>query len=485
MIPLAVVNQGAVATEITISGEFVNLDLYSHFEMVMRRNPRPNEKVIFTTTADTKITSLDVDRAALNIHQWPDNSNDILLINKGLITGKGGNGGTGAAFYRRDGTTNRSLIPHNATTGKIAAVKGSDGGPAISNKSAVNLNVINSGKIYGGGGGGGGSGAWAVGFAINANRSRDVQWLSFAPNGDKMAPNMTGSGAGGGGAPFGEAATTTLSLDWFSEKYPEFRDTVTLAKRKVISLQEQYYQIRETFSLMPNGKIRFDIAAPQNFSFADLNNRQYDGFSDFVNGVYDKLRISRNRYMVLHLDLDNETRAKYRPYMPEYSTVYDSKYLNGNYAFYKSTQTRNYSGSGDSNRAGAALVAQRVQKNATATTGGVGGAQSEGAMLDGTQIYSSGFVGWLTNPSTGKIRLKADSVDAVRGGAGGNLGEDGESGILTRVYYRGGNSYRYFNLPYDGTRMETLPPSAGGRAGYVKTGKVTIANESGGIAKGR
>lgn len=489
MIPLSVVNQRAASIEVLIVGKHVNLDLYLYFKEKTGRYPRVGEKVRFIAPSSVEIISRDTSKPALIVSdKWPS-TGEIVLANNGFIAGAGGDGGAGAAFYRRDGTTNRSLIPHNTTTGKINSIKGKDGGPGISNYSAIKMNIENKGKIYGGGGGGGGSGAYAVGFAINANKSANVEWLSFAPNGDKMAPNMSGKGGGGGGAPYGSAALTTLSLDWFADTYSDLKTVVSQLKEKVKYLQKTHGQIRDHIVPRSDGRTMFSIVAPQNFSFTTLNNTHYSEFSTFSSGIYSKLKMSTNRWVVFMLDIDDETRATYRPYLPAYINHYDSKYLDGKYEFYKTAQTPNYSGSGGSSIAGMALVAQRKQQDASVTIGGVGGSLTEKGLLDGQHVYSSGFVGWTMNASTNKLRLTADSADALRGGNGGNIGEDGETGRLDKVYYRGGstgNSYRQFSLPHStGTRMETLPPAAGGKAGYIKTGNVTIINQSGGITKGR
>ncbi len=63
------------------------------------------------------------------------------------------------------------------------------------------------------------------------------------------------------------------------------------------------------------------------------------------------------------------------------------------------------------------------------------------------------------------------------GGAGGNIGEAGDSGVLDTPYW------------FDGSVptgvLKTLPPSSGGLAGFIKEGNVIINNLTGGTTKGR
>lgn len=489
MIPLSVVNQGVSTTIVDITGNsFNNLDLYDYFKDKMKREPRASENVLFITKSPTKITSTTTSKAALTLRTWPTGTGEVTLNNSATITGAGGKGGYGAALYRKDGTINRSLIPHNSTPGKINATRGEDGGPAIDNKSSTRLIVINSGYIYGGGGGGGGGGAYAIGYAINSNKAANVQWLSFAPNGDKLLPSIAGSGGGGGGAPYGGVSATTLSLQWLADTYSDMRSIIATTLNKGSALQRADNQIREGISVSSRSglSVSFPIIKPQNFSFVDLNNRDYPELNLLASLLFSKLGIHSNRWCLFQFDITDANNKQYRRWMPAYDTIYDTKYITGDYSFFKSQQTTAWTGSGASNIPGLALLAQRRQQTGSETKGGLGGALSEEALIDGQHIYNTGFVGWKVNSSTGKTQLTNDSVNSIPGGNGGDLGKPGGAGVLSRIYYRGsssGNAYRSFNLPHD-TKMDILQPAAGGKAGLVKTGNVVITNSSGGVSLG-
>lgn len=487
MIPLAVVNQGSAVTEVLISGKFVNLDLFKHFELAMKRPPRAGEKVIFTTSSNTEITSAVVTSPALSVSKsWPAGSGEITVINTGIITGLGGTGGTGAAIFRRDSLITRNHIPHDAVTGKIASTAGGDGGTAIVNESSIPMFVKNSGQIYGGGGGGGGGGAYMLGFAIFSKTNADTVYQSLSPDGYRIMAQGAGGGGGGGGAPYGDAGLTTLSLDWLAEKYVQVRPEVTKLYNQIESLENSDRLVRHAVFFNPNGAVRIAVAPPQNFysSNIDISNRRYTGYQTLIDVIYKSLGINTNRNVLLYLNISEAKRAKYRSYLPTYDSYYDSDYIDGSYRFYRPAQTVNYTGSGDSNTAGMALSAQVVQQSATLTSGGFGGADWDNAIQD----YSAdnAFGGWKRN-SAGKLYLVRDSRSSIAGGNGGNRGEDGKPGILNRIYYRGGqsgNSYTYFTRDHI-TRMDVLEPAVGGKAGYLKSGNVTITNLSGGITKGR
>lgn len=488
MIPLGVVSQGMSVTELTLSGKFVNLDLYQYFTNVMKRQPKSNEKVIFTTTSTTEITSSSASLPALSVaSSWNSPSGSITVVNNGLILGRGGSGGTGAVIYRRDSLISRSHIPHDATTGKVSSTAGEDGGIAIRNSASTPMLVKNTGEIYGGGGGGGGGGAYMLGFAIFSKTNADTVYQSLSPDGYRIMAQGAGAGAGGGGAPYGDAGLTTLSLDWLAEKYSQVRSEVTKLYNQIESLENSDRLVRHMVFIDDNGEVRISVAPPQNFysNNIDITNRRYSGYQTLSDVVYKSLSINTNRNVILYLNLSEAKRAKYRSYLPTYDSYYDSDYTDGSYRFYRAAQTANYTGSGDSNIAGMALSAQVVQQSATLTSGGRGGATWDDALQDFSA--ENAFGGWKRN-SEGKLYLLRDSRSSIAGGNGGNRGEDGKAGILGRIYYRGGssgNSYTYFTLDNHSTRMDILQPSPGGKAGYLKSGNVTISNESGGVSKGR
>jgi hypothetical protein len=114
------------------------------------------------------VSSTTTGGAALTINgSFP---NGVTLINNGIISGAGGNGGRGGRPY---------LIS------PILPVAGSAGGGALAVSSAVT--ITNNGTIQGGGGGGGGGGG-----AVNGSVSCNM--------GDSSSNRQPGGGGGGGGA---------------------------------------------------------------------------------------------------------------------------------------------------------------------------------------------------------------------------------------------------------------------------------------------
>lgn len=103
-----------------------------------------------------------------------------------------------------------------------------------------------------------------------------------------------------------------------------------------------------------------------------------------------------------------------------------------------------------------------MSSNATVDTAGMGG-------YGGGETQKSVFIS-VTNT---KVDLSVN-----HGGNGGEIGSAGSAGVISRIF--GGTTSK---SPADADILKDS--SAGGLAGYIKEGNVTIKNLSGGVTKGR
>lgn len=77
----------------------------------------------------------------------------------------------------------------------------------------------------------------------------------------------------------------------------------------------------------------------------------------------------------------------------------------------------------------------------------------------------------------------SDNPTLTQGGSGGAFGQNGQSGIFDKIYnYTGAGEAT--ETTSDNTSWY-IPPAAGGLAGYIKEGSVTITNYGSGTTKGR
>lgn len=118
---------------------------------------------------------------------------------------------------------------------------------------------------------------------------------------------------------------------------------------------------------------------------------------------------------------------------------------------------------------GVGSVILKMSQSADVTNAGVGGA--------GLAISPASY------RSTTLIYPAADDPTLTHGGDGGALGENGQTGVFDKIY-----SYAGEGVATETTSDNTswyIPPAAGGLAGYIKEGNVTINNLSSGVTKGR
>lgn len=118
---------------------------------------------------------------------------------------------------------------------------------------------------------------------------------------------------------------------------------------------------------------------------------------------------------------------------------------------------------------GVGSVILKMSQSADVTNAGVGGA--------GLAISPASY------RSTTLIYPAADDPTLTHGGDGGALGENGQTGVFDKIYSYAGEGVAT-ETTFDNTSWY-IPPAAGGLAGYIKQGSVTINNLSGGVTKGR
>ena len=100
----------------------------------------------------------------------------------------------------------------------------------------------------------------------------------------------------------------------------------------------------------------------------------------------------------------------------------------------------------------------------------------------GANISPSVASGWA---ASARVGLYAEGYDpnVNKGGDGGGLGENGQDGVFEDVFYHSGDGEVTKTTTANTTWY--IPPAAGGLAGYIKEGSVTITNFGGGTTKGR
>ena len=156
--------------KIDISSNSSAINLYTLFG-----SPSLPVTVKVVINSGVTISSSSSTTPALTAGSFPVGSR-IYLVNNGIITGAGGNGGQGA--------------PVGGTTGATA---GTSGGTAILTN--VPMVIENNGTIAGGGGGGGGGGAQAT--TVTGSKSTSTTYDS-GDGGGGGAGIIAGTGSGGG-----------------------------------------------------------------------------------------------------------------------------------------------------------------------------------------------------------------------------------------------------------------------------------------------
>lgn len=167
------------------------INLYELFIATFKRTPFDNENINFVVAKDVAIIAADVVNPSIDVGRgWPT-SVRLGMLNKGLISGRGGGAGISAyrieeweysADHERWWYINQHYGQSNVATA------GRDGGLAIIGDS-VGIAITNEGAITGGGGGGGGTGWW--------------NYTAYSGGSDPLN-ECSGVLSNSGGAPYGQ-----------------------------------------------------------------------------------------------------------------------------------------------------------------------------------------------------------------------------------------------------------------------------------------
>lgn len=237
MHPLGVLDSSSPVIEVIIDKDTRHgINAYDYFKYKIGREPKTNDRVHFIVATDVLIVADNTSTGAIIFDtRWTIN-NEITVTNYGFILGRGGRGGQGGDVNNRrySETVNGNTDVRYATF--IPAVKGGNGGPALTNTSTAAITVINNKLIASGGGGGGGSGAWNTDkrniSAGVATREIDGNTVLFPNGGTAMGGTLpanfkmhvwsrAGGVSGTGGSPLGEWVPHTLTADWFTNSFPK------------------------------------------------------------------------------------------------------------------------------------------------------------------------------------------------------------------------------------------------------------------------
>lgn len=167
------------------------INLLNLFVSTFKRTPFENEKVHFIVAKDVAIIAADVVEPSVSVGRgWPA-SVHLTMLNKGLISGRGGAAGISAYRIEQWDTVvehDRLWFTNQRYAQSNLATNGRDGGLALTGDS-VGLSIENQGAITGGGGGGGGMGWW--------------NYAAYSGGSDPMN-ECSGVLSNSGGAPYGQ-----------------------------------------------------------------------------------------------------------------------------------------------------------------------------------------------------------------------------------------------------------------------------------------
>lgn len=456
--------------------------------------------------------------------EWPAGS-QIIIENRGRILGRGGNGGASAGVNRPSNIQNSFSISNYLmgtnreiwTMGLKPAIKGGDGGTAV--KGSNRLSVDNYGLIAGGGGGGGGTSAYLVNNADPTHHQVRIDGF-----GDDLMVwggfwGLAEAGTGGG-APLGRAKTNFGSpryiKDIFGERYqsylPALTDRDMITGINVIPAQ-------------PKNGVDYKVSVRWHDKYTNVN------FPTSPSDGFKPEKVTNIKWNDIYVDgIQKEGTSLYFSHWLPSST--DDKYvLIGSWGFNWSARKEPIN-INTMNEDGAIFEATDSQ-SASVDVGGRGGnnGTSLGIIMPTSGEYRqfkpsnvwrfqnvikkmpsdknrNTYSAWygLSDKQSDATKfgvagyMEAINLKAAQGGAGGNIGENGQAGATIPKYLvMGGLSmpdlhyrqslrvieYDPALFTVDKSVIAEQPASEGGLAGFVKEGDVVINNFAGGSTKGR
>lgn len=212
-VPISDLGKNETVVHINTSS-YTGLALDEYYRAQAGNYPRASDKVRFIVDAGVKIIAESTDAPALvDGTNWPEGS-QIVVENRGLILGRGGDGGRSAYQFKFFSETNSDYLGPSKSLMRLPE-KGGDGGTAIKSLTRA-IFVENHSVIAGGGGGGGGLGAYKTGGSYNFS---------------------VGGGGTGGGAPLGQRSPNEGTYSMYLE------DTTVADLRLPLPDNGRFYKI--------------------------------------------------------------------------------------------------------------------------------------------------------------------------------------------------------------------------------------------------
>lgn len=434
-------NQGGITKTNLYIGPLIEhngIDLYEYFRRTVGREPKSREEVYFhfeglVTNADKK----DRRAAIVSGNGWRS-SNKLFIENYGEIYGGGGDGGRG------------SILSWNVTPDstvkvidQLPSTTGEDGGTAI--YSSVPLTVYNRGSIYGGGGGGGGGPSYLVSSQELTYRTPRLNHVHVA-----------GTSAGGG-APYGKASYPAASALWYAKAYKDVTgDDIILQHIK--NHNEHFYML-----YFDNGSPHVLTESPTGvMSILSFDIKGHSELS-FIDGVVFPGTVTQ-RILKLFGDIPKDRNK------PKFGVRNSTEYSS---MFYKAPV-----GTGTSFKKISTYTTVRSASDGGVIIGGKGG------YGNGLYFLDSLFARITYQPFTSQQTPTIFSH--IRGGNGGNIGEDGDTFMAPSLYIHPdpstGVMYIRNEMPEHLLLVSGHQP---GRAGYIYEGNVTIVDGTDGKKGGR
>lgn len=447
LIPLGVYSQGRVEEVIYITQSTTKgIYLDNVYNNMTDKSPQNAKSVKFIINEGVEIIGPDTTTAAIESgNQW---SSDVKLVveNRGRVIGRGGSGGdggTGLESYKVV-TINGNNYPDRYMAVPFGPKNGGDGGPAING--SFHITVRNYGLIAGGGGGGAGG----VYYPVNVTYSNSATFRG----------SMIHGASGGGGAPYGKGIPNPTTVEYLFN-HVDWLTGIDAVEANHMSVSA------------PSGYVRF------NLEFFDPKSVQ--------SGVrFNAIKATSASANLLKLQwVPNTTSA----YIPQTESMQPARFMyttpnSSDPSIYTTPQIlRN-----NANSPGTPFTAPgKHGSDGTATKGGSGGYCffKDSQMGNDINIASS-----LTSAELQELLPR---IPENKAGSGGDIGMDGTN--ATQVWYMinpggyYGYSGEYAASPH--YVLSSTPPDGtsafaqGGKAGYVKSGDVTITNLNGGTTKGR
>ena len=447
LIPLGVYSQGRVEEVIYITQSTTKgIYLDNVYNNMTNKSPQNAKSVKFIINEGVEIIGPNPTIAAIETgNQW---SSDVKLVveNYGRVIGRGGSGGdggTGLESYKIV-TINGDNYPDRYMAVPFEPKNGGDGGPAING--SFHITVRNYGLIAGGGGGGAGG----VYYPVNVTYSNNVTFHG----------SMIHGASGGGGAPYGKGIPNPTTVEYLFSRV-DWLTGIDAVKANHMSVSA------------PSGYVRF------NLEFFDPKRT--------TSGVrFNSIKATTAKASLLEYEwVPNTTSA----YIPQSGSMQPARFMyttpnSSDPSIYTTPQLLRNNASSP----GTPFTAPgKHGSDGTATKGGSGGF----CFFKDSQL--GGDIDITSSLTWAELQELLPRIPENKAGSGGDIGMDGTN--ATQVWYMinpggyYGYSGEYAASPH--YVLSSTPPEGtssfaqGGKAGYVKSGDVTITNLNGGTTKGR